>query len=186
MMESDHADDHPTEEARMDSDRFDSLTRNLTTAGSRRVALGSLLAGSLALLGLGGTDAKKGKGKKKKKKKPVSVCLNGQATTVPKATALTLLALGATFGACPPPTAPPPPPPPPDPNDCIAVACDAPAASCGPPALGCQCITSGPAGPGFCAQDPGGPYIPCDPGTCAAGRQCKGTCLGPGCLIPCV
>jgi hypothetical protein len=42
----------------MDADRFDSLTRALTEARSRRGALASLLDGTLALLGLADVTAK--------------------------------------------------------------------------------------------------------------------------------
>ena len=52
----------------MDADRFDTLTRSVPAAGSRRRALVAVLAGSLAALGLRDTGAKK----KKKKKKPAS------------------------------------------------------------------------------------------------------------------
>ena len=41
--------------------RFDSLTRSLTTTGSRRGALGALRVGTLGLLGLVDADAKKGR-----------------------------------------------------------------------------------------------------------------------------
>ena len=41
--------------------RFDSLTRSLTTAGSRRGALGALLVGTLGLLGLVDAAARKGR-----------------------------------------------------------------------------------------------------------------------------
>ena len=58
----------------MDADRFDTLTRSLTTVGSRRRALALTLGGALApLLGRGETDAhnvlkkcKKKSGKQKK------------------------------------------------------------------------------------------------------------------------
>jgi hypothetical protein len=51
----------------MDPIRFDTLTRSLTAARSRRAALAALLGGSLALLGLADSTAKKkGKGKKNK------------------------------------------------------------------------------------------------------------------------
>ncbi len=36
----------------MDPNRFDTLTRTLTIAGTRREALGSLLGGALGLLGI--------------------------------------------------------------------------------------------------------------------------------------
>jgi hypothetical protein len=56
----------------MDADRFDTLTRSLTEARSRRGAVAALLGGTLGLLGLAETAAKnkkKGKGKKGKGKK---------------------------------------------------------------------------------------------------------------------
>jgi Stigma-specific protein, Stig1 len=53
----------------MDADRFDTFTRSLTIARSRREVLAALLGGALGLLGLAETIAKKGKGKKKKGKK---------------------------------------------------------------------------------------------------------------------
>src|SRR5215213_1050363 len=43
----------------MDADRFDALSRSLTTARSRRGALASLLGGTLGLVGLAETEAKK-------------------------------------------------------------------------------------------------------------------------------
>jgi hypothetical protein len=51
----------------MDATRFDRLTCRLAQLGSRRAALGSVLAGSLTALGLAEADAKK-KHKKKRKK----------------------------------------------------------------------------------------------------------------------
>jgi hypothetical protein len=53
----------------MDAARFDRLTRALTDVRSRRGALASVLGGSLGLLGLAATTAKKGKGNGKKKNK---------------------------------------------------------------------------------------------------------------------
>jgi hypothetical protein len=53
----------------MDAARFDTFARSLTNVRSRRGALTALLGGTLGLLGLTGTAAKKGKGKDKKKKK---------------------------------------------------------------------------------------------------------------------
>lgn len=53
----------------MDTDRFDRLTRSLTTSRSRRGALTALLGGTLGLLGRAETDARKRKGKGKGKKK---------------------------------------------------------------------------------------------------------------------
>ena len=63
----------------MDANRFDSLARSLTVARSRRGAVGSLLAGTLGLLGLAEAVAKKkGKGKKGKGKKKKDRCKKGE------------------------------------------------------------------------------------------------------------
>ena len=77
----------------MDQNRFDTLTRSLTTTGSRRQAVAAVLSGAFGVLGLvpaGGTGAKKQcppckkrkKGKCKKKQPdgtacPVGTCLSG-------------------------------------------------------------------------------------------------------------
>jgi hypothetical protein len=53
----------------MDPRHFDTLTRSLTGASSRRGALAALLGGTLGVLGLVATDGKKKKGKGKNKKK---------------------------------------------------------------------------------------------------------------------
>ena len=52
----------------MDGSTFDRLTRTVTTAGSRRRALGGVLASTLGLLGAGGEYAAA------KKKKPCPPC----------------------------------------------------------------------------------------------------------------
>lgn len=52
----------------MDGSAFDRFTRTLTTAGSRRRALGGMLAGTLGLLGAGAENAAA------KKKKPCPPC----------------------------------------------------------------------------------------------------------------
>lgn len=88
----------------MDSTRFDALTRSLTDPRSRRRTLVSLLGGTLGLLGLTETIAKKrkpvhGEGKKKKKKK------NDPSPTNQDPVSPSPLP--------PPPPSPPPPPPPP-------------------------------------------------------------------------
>src|SRR5687767_10268917 len=53
----------------MDDSRFDTLTRSLGTAGSRRRALGGLLAGTLGILGWHGGDESAAHDLKKKCKK---------------------------------------------------------------------------------------------------------------------
>jgi len=52
----------------MDSSRFDTLTRSLTAHSTRRGALVAFLGGTLGLLGLTETPAKKGKGHRKRRK----------------------------------------------------------------------------------------------------------------------
>ena len=103
----------------MDPHRFDSLTRALTNARSRRGTLLSLLGGALGLLGLAETAAKKGKdvrgeGKNKKKKK--------KKKKRPSPASLTPVSLP------PPPADPgtvpsPPPPPPLPPPVCTPTSC---------------------------------------------------------------
>src|SRR5262245_61002587 len=106
-------------------DAYETLCRTVVAQPSRRGVARALagLAGSgvlAAVLGVTDAEAKKRKKKKKKKKQPeaqVTLCVNGQTLTVPESVALSLLAQGATYGACPPSPPPsPPPPPPPAPN----------------------------------------------------------------------
>jgi hypothetical protein len=74
----------------MDASHFDRLARSLSASGSRRGTLAALLGGTLGLLGVAETTARKGKrnGKGKKKKKND----------------------GGQTGTQPPPQPPPPPP----------------------------------------------------------------------------
>lgn len=60
----------------MDANRFDVLTRSLSTASSRRMALSLTLGGALGLLGLSGAGAKKKQQKGKKPKPNTYGCLN--------------------------------------------------------------------------------------------------------------
>lgn len=74
----------------MDGSRFDTLTRSLGDPRSRRGALASLVGGTLGLLGLTETTAKKKKGKGNNKKRrrgrggqttaPAPACAEGQTT----------------------------------------------------------------------------------------------------------
>jgi hypothetical protein len=59
----------------MDDTRFDAFNRSLTNLRSRRGTLGALLGGTLGLLGLSETTAKK------KKKKPAQACAAACKTT---------------------------------------------------------------------------------------------------------
>jgi hypothetical protein len=86
----------------MDGSHFDTLTKTLAAAGSRRFALRGLLAGVLALLGGQEVAAKKCKQKDKKKRRKCRKKAS-QTTTVPPVTIPT----GGTI-VVPPPPAPPP------------------------------------------------------------------------------
>jgi len=54
----------------LDAHRFDTLARSLSFTGSRRTALAALLGGTLGLLSLADTAAKKGKNRKKNNAPP--------------------------------------------------------------------------------------------------------------------
>jgi hypothetical protein len=77
----------------MDADRFDALTRSLTTAPSRRSLLAGLLAGASARLTFRGERAE---ARRRKRKKPCGTetcsgcCRNGTCVTDPDATCGTL------------------------------------------------------------------------------------------------
>lgn len=132
----------------MDDDHFlDTLARSLTNSGSRRRALaasvGSLLAFSVLPL-----EAKRKKKKRKKKKieELVTLCVNGQTLTVPESVALSLIAQGATYGACPPP--PPPCVPTCGAAQCGPDGCGGTCGTCNPSSQ--QCCNCGPTRPGEC------------------------------------
>ena len=61
----------------MDANRFDTLTRSLTTTGSRRRALGAVLGGSLGLLGLAHPDAAEAGGECKPRCGECATCKKG-------------------------------------------------------------------------------------------------------------
>jgi hypothetical protein len=61
----------------MDRFHFDALTRSLTTAGSRRLALATLLGGAFGRLGLAGIEAKRKSGKCKPKCTACEKCDKG-------------------------------------------------------------------------------------------------------------
>jgi hypothetical protein len=63
----------------MDDSRFDALTRGFTNARSRRGALSALLGGTLGLLGLAGTTAKKSKSNGEGMKKSCPSCRKRKA-----------------------------------------------------------------------------------------------------------
>jgi hypothetical protein len=114
----------------MDINHFDRYTRMFAAATSRR-RLVSLFA-ALSLTGVG-----HGTGTAKKK---VTLCYQGQTTTVGKKAKKRYLAQGATAGACPPP-APPAPPPPPCVGTCAGKICgdDGCGRQCGLCAVGLVC-----------------------------------------------
>jgi hypothetical protein len=185
----------------MDATRFDDLLRTVSAASRRRVLAG-LASGLLAILPLSlGDDAAAKKKRKKKKKKPteaqVTLCVNGKSLTVPESVALSLIAQGATYGACPlPPPPPPSPPPPPPPPFCTAsknVCVVGPnAAQCQASGTACYCrlrADAGHVGEPFCGQQGGFSADSCGP-CAAAGRVCTlagGTCSAASfsCVLPC-
>jgi hypothetical protein len=138
----------------VESDRFDGWVRTLTTARSRRGALAGLLAGTLGLVGLSATEAKKHKKKKKKKGGPPPIA----CTPACEGKACGDDGCGGSCGAC------------------GAVSCVAGACSCAgqPDSTGCgggrQC--SG----GVCATPP-----PCGvfPDGCASALDCCGNVCDP-------
>lgn len=97
----------------VDDNRFDHLTRTL---GTRRVLVGSLLAGTAGLLGLPASEAKKHKKKKKKRGGPplsfcatrandtvcndTGRCLNGVCNPQPSCDIFTSVCLIAAPGSC--------------------------------------------------------------------------------------
>ena len=88
----------------MIAERFDTLSRSLSTGSSRRSALAAVLGGSLGLLGLDSIEAKKKKACSPCKKRKKGKCKGTLPDQTPCA--------GGTCqgGSC---IAPPPPPPPP-------------------------------------------------------------------------
>ena len=100
-----HRRSHATLEVHaMDSDRFDTLIRALTTTRSRRGAV-RLLAGSAlgSLLTVGTLSTEARKGGKKGKKGKVTICHNGQTIRVSKSALKGHKKHGDTDGPCPPP-----------------------------------------------------------------------------------
>ena len=154
----------------MDADRFDTLSRALYVAGSRRAALAAMLSGAVGLLAASDTLAKKGKGKKKK----------GNKRGIPSS---------------PPPTSPPPvgemsiPPPPPfcasqddeifcDGGKCLQGACNA-TPTCDPRGADCDGFGSNPrCCSGFCLAgtcEGSSPVNRCHtPADCPFGIACIG------------
>jgi hypothetical protein len=133
----------------MDSDRFDTLTRSLTNARSRRGTLASLLGGTLGLLGLADATAKRGndvhgEGKKKKKK---SCAKAGQATSKKRKKCCPGLVKDAS-GSCAAPR-----------SGCIPTTCTPNACGSVPDGCGGTLGCGGCAGNSLCV---GGACQPCD------------------------
>lgn len=162
----------------LDGTRFDTLTRLLGQAPSRRALLplvGGLLAAPLA--GVTPVDAKK-------KKKKATLCLDGQTIRASRKKKKKLLKSGATPGACP--SSPPPP-------NCTPE-------TCGGCCDGATCHDG--EGRNFCGRNGAaclqcGPNELCDGETCFCPTQCcadadcdaiaGGVCLPEGvCEYPCV
>ena len=98
--------EHHPQELLIDGPAFDTLTRSLTTTGSRRRALGSLLAGTL---GLFGSQTEQAAARKKKQCPPCKKRKQGKCRgTLPDGAAC---AGGTCLGGRCVAAAPPPPPP---------------------------------------------------------------------------
>ena len=142
----------------MDDTRFDDLLRSLSSLSSRRGALGLLLGGPLAVLGLAETEARKRKKRKRKR--------------------------GGSGGG----NNPPPPPPDPNACTTSATTCDsflgspAPCGSTG----SCACVGAANSGPGTCANGVESSGALCPTGTCAEpGERCISVCGTLICVDPC-
>jgi hypothetical protein len=175
---------HPAQGMRlMDSVRFATLLHALSSVPSRRQTLRLLSGFGLAgVLGHVETRAKK----KRKKLKKGTVCLNGQTLIVPRLAVSSLLAQGASPGACPP-VSPPPPPPfcqgKPDLTNCgVGLFCSggicAMSTGCKGPTSFPGCSGDGDCCSGFCNQQKCAPASAgqgClfDP-DCLGGNQCVG------------
>jgi hypothetical protein len=148
----------------MDDSRFDALTRAFTTARSRRAALGTLLGGTLGLLGLADTSARKSCPPCKKRKHgkcKANKRLNG--TACPGGT--------CQDGRCRQVSSEEQPPPEPSPT-CPAGECSR-KIPCGP---GCACLDIGGGTRRCLAVGACSGVGPCERGTCGSGC----TCVNPG------
>jgi hypothetical protein len=143
----------------MEPDHFDALARAVPAAGSRRRAVGAVLGGSLAALGLREAGAKKHKKNHKKDK-----------------------------DTCPPPTTSTCPPPPTPAfcagkNECAQIA----STPCATSGSACNCWMRQDNATSYCSVVATGPHLSCAP--CTAGQICVvlgGKCsTGYGCVTPC-
>jgi hypothetical protein len=164
----------------MHASRFDTLSRSLTAARSRRGALVSVFAGSLTVLSAREGWAKKGKGKKgKKAKKKGTVATSPPPTGNPCAGQLDDTPCNGL-------------------GKCLASACNPRPScnndSCGPPSntgdTGCcgeYCLGTGPSQPGFCRRGEVGHQcynnVDCIQSNCTGYRCGKGA-LGVTCTAP--
>jgi hypothetical protein len=85
----------------VDPHRFDTLTRSLSSRPSRRGALAALLGGTLGLVGLAETAAKKGKSKSKGKKKDKGKGTPSQSPGSPPSGGCTDVDCGGSCPRCP-------------------------------------------------------------------------------------
>jgi hypothetical protein len=146
----------------MDQNRFDTLTRTISTVGSRRAALGTLLAGTLGLLDLAETSARKACPPCKKRKHgkcKANKKLNDEPCPDGK----------CQSGVCVRSDAPAPTEEPPT---CPAGECSR-SKPCGP---GCECLKIGGERRRCLAVGTCSGLESCDRGTCGSGC----TCVNPG------
>ena len=140
----------------MDQNRFDTLTRTITTVGSRRAALGTLLAGTLGLLDLAETSARKACPPCKKRK-------HGKCKANKK-----LNDEPCPDGKC---------------QSGVCVRSDAPAPTEEPPTCPAgECSRNSPCGSGCVCLDIGGGTKRCLAlGTCSGAGDCASGSCGSGC-----
>jgi hypothetical protein len=151
----------------MEAQRFDSLSRSLVTAGSRRTLLGAPAVGVLAALGLDDAAGKKKSRRKKKKCKDGKQFCNGSC--VP--TANDPRNCGSCGNRC-------------QINGiCVAGTCQCSTGSCPSVNSGAQCCGSGMACECFTVGNPFGFTDPstCKPVNCPLEQQC----IGPKCQACC-
>jgi hypothetical protein len=147
--------------------RFDRLTRSLTDVCSRRGALGMLLGGTLGLLGLADTPAKKNScppcrkkkaGKCKGKKRDGTACQNGGQCQNGRC-----VSLGQAAPQLPPPAGDSSPPP-------LSRTCTAG-----------QCTSDSYCGPGCVCLDIGGVRRRCMAAGICSAEPCTADSCGPSC-----
>jgi len=144
----------------MDQNRFDTLTRTISTVRSRRAALGTLLAGTLGLLDLAETSARKACPPCKKRK-------NGKCKALKRLNGSECPGGRCQSGVCAPVVSEEQPPP-----TCPAGECSR-KNPCGD---GCVCLDIGGGTRRCLTQGTCSGVGDCESGTCGAGC----TCVNPG------